>query len=111
MKFQGQFTLVANFHPIDGKSDDLQQLMEASMENTINAPGLIQAFTFKPEKPLNPFVFVAIWESKKHFQDFMKSPAAQAAHQKNNLKHLHETAIKDTQAELYTVHKEWHVAH
>ena len=111
MKFQDKFTLVANFYPIEGKEEDLQQIMDASMEYSVGTSGLIQAFSFKPEKPSKPFVFISVWESKKYWQDFMKSPAAQAAHQKENLKNLFETALKDTTAEFYTVRGEWHIDH
>ena len=111
MNFQDKFTLVANFYPIEGKEEDLQQIMDDSMAYTLGASGLLQAFSFKPEKPSKPFVFISVWESKKHWQSFMKSPAAQATHQKDNLKHLFETALKDTSAEFYTVRKEWHIDH
>lgn len=107
----GKFTLVANFYPVKGKEEELQEIMDFSMEYSVGSEGLIQAFSFRPEKSSKPFIFISIWESKKHWQNFMKSPEAKAAHQKDNLKKLFETALKDTTAEMYSVRGEWHMDH
>lgn len=111
VSFDEKFTLVANFYPKAGKTAELQEVIDASMASTQGSEGLIQAFCFKPEKPENPFVFVAVWETKKHWQDFMKSPAAQEAHQKDSLRKLYEESLQKATAEMYSVRSEWHQAH
>ena len=107
----GQFTVYATFLAKTGQYEALNKLNVESFEATKAAPGLIHMMFLKPPKEDKPFVFIAIWESKKHFSTFMKSSEAQAFHNAEAIKVLHETAMEKASAEFYTLQDVWTAPH
>lgn len=107
----GQFALCATFQAKEGKFAEMKEVMKISYQGTLGAEGLLQAYLFEPQKEQNPFVFTAVWESKKHFSEFMKSPKTKEMHSSEYLSQLQEAAMAKATAEMYSVAGEWHVPH
>lgn len=82
------FVFTETITPIAQHADQVLEISKRSLQALEKQPGLIQSMLTVSEKKGGEICTISVWESKNHFQDFMKSDAIAALLKSDDMKNI-----------------------